>query len=156
MYKDIQNAIPHVFALLDKRVRCRYVRRNHYMAPWLALYPYVSINAWIASTLYHTIHGHEHQHHMTLFSTSMYDYMSALAILAYSLAMVIRKVIGKENYTGNIIGIINSFVFVSIVLFSYQIYRMFMGYVSYDSHMKICIFLAGLHSILWIFWIQII
>ena len=150
---SLLNAIPHVVALFCGKIRRRYIRHNNYMAPWLALYPYVSINAWIASTLYHASHGHEQQHHMTLFSTSMYDYMSALAILAYSLAMVIRKMIGQENHTLKIWGIVESFILLSIALFLYQIHRMFMGFVSYDSHMRVCIFLAGSHSVMWLLWI---
>ena len=149
---SLLNIIPHLYALLHRGIRNRYVRWNHFLAPWLAVYPYISINAWIASTLYHISHGHESQHHMTVFSTSMYDYMSALMILVYALTMVTRKLIGDVNNSNNM-GYVYTIVCTSIFLFMYQLYRMFIGLVTYDSHMKVCILLAVCHSLLWMFWI---
>ena len=145
---SLLNAVPHFWAL-HMSIRKQYVRERHYLSVWLSFYPIVSLNAWIASTTYHTSHGHEQQHHVVPLSSSMYDYMSALGILTYAVLLVTRRILGKEASisTVYILSLCTS------TFFLVQIYRMYIGVVTYNSHMQLCIFLAVIHVCLWLLWI---
>lgn len=134
------NAVPHLLALLLPRWRMQLVRPGHYLGPYLTVYSVVAINAWAASSLYHT---------RKLDWTTQYDYVSALALVAYALCFVIRRMLGpKAN-----IGIVWAGCSLSVASFLFQVYQMIENKVSFGSHMKLCVTISVLHAFLWLMWL---
>lgn len=180
------NAVPHLLALLLPRWRMQLVRPGHYLGPYLTVYSVVAINAWAASSLYHTRFCLKYQCYSAylirnllsgyrkLDWTTQYDYVSALALVAYgtdstsshctdisalyytfmisfhiALCFVIRRMLGpKAN-----IGIVWAGCSLSVASFLFQVYQMIENKVSFGSHMKLCVTISVLHAFLWLMWL---
>jgi hypothetical protein len=108
----------------------------------MLFYPYIMLNGWMASSVYHA---------RKLPSTTLFDYVSAFALLLYSLVIALRRLMGPEaNKT-----------MVSILLLLFTVFavlqsgRLLLGYVSYDEHMAVCMALAALQSAVWLIWLLV-
>eukprot|EP01040_Poterioochromonas_malhamensis_P007602 gene7602-8208_t len=115
---------------------------NMYMRPWLVLYASISVNAWIASTYFHT-----KKHDFSIF----YDYSSALLVLVSGLLLIIRRIGGKTMPYW-------SQALIAGGLFTYTFYRIGVMFykpqrISFQQHLHFCIGIAVITTILWIIWI---
>jgi hypothetical protein len=133
------NAIPHLYNI----PRWMGVKRSdYYMRNWIVLYSFVAINAWIASTIFHMKKEE---------NTILYDYVSALLLLCTGFFLIIRR-IGKAHMSTTSIGLILTAIF---GLAGYRIYLMlaFRGLILFDYHLKTCIGIAAVTTVLWVYWI---
>ena len=169
---SVANALPHLKQLLMISIPSllhRYLRysnsntnnnsklnekneRNDYvMSIWVDIFPVVGLIAWIASTLFH-IKKNKY--------TIPMDYVSALALLTYYLWMTIRRVsidlFGSSSSSSSssmLSSYLLNFVFICFVsLWMWQSYRIIIGLVPFQSHLQICIVIAGMQFILWLIW----
>jgi hypothetical protein len=113
------------------------------MHKWIRLLPIISLNAWLLSAYFHS--------KKTEFS-SLIDYIGALILISYSTWIVVRRVWGNNANETKV-----NFIFItSVVLILYRIYYMYIGKISFDSHMTLCISLSVCHVSLWLIWIFIL
>lgn len=170
---SIANALPHLNQLLmvsipSLRDRCSgsgnmnsvniYKRsiesnsRNDYvMSLWIDIFPFVGLTAWVTSTLFHIKKNRY---------TIPMDYVSALGLLTYYLWMTLRRVsidlLGLPLSSSSSLPVSSSllnFIFICFIsLWIWQSHRIILGQVRFESHLQICIVLAGLQFALWLVW----
>ena len=136
------NIMPHITNIFFSRT---LYPSGYAMKPWLKIYPYIAINTWIWSTLYHYKRNS---------SSEFLDLSSALSFLAYSLWIAILRI--NMRFLSNFYVIILLFLFLFLCPLTYQILRMLQGLVPFSEHMFVCIIIATIHTILWIFWACIV
>lgn len=137
------NLIPHFVYLVQSFIKSSKMNinpRQHYMLSWLQIYALSACNAWIASTLFHC--------HKTRYAT-LYDYMSALAFLVCGLGVCVRRLLGQDAskvFVGAITAVLAS-------LCGHRLRAMWLGLVTFDSHMQTCITLVVVTTVLWTLWV---
>jgi hypothetical protein len=140
---SILNFIPHLAYLVEIFFKSSETNTNsdrHYMFTWLQFYALSACNAWFASTLFHS--------HKTS-TTTLYDYMSALVFLTCGLGVCVRRLLGQKA-SGRLVWTIA----ISVVsLCGCRLRAMWIGTVSFDSHMQACIALVIVTTCFWTLWI---
>lgn len=105
----------------------------------VVLYSLVGINAWVASTLFHS-------HKTPTFI--MYDYVSALLFVACGLLLALRRLLGSVTN----MYVLRLVFFVGCGLVGWRVNQMMMGKVSFSSHMTLCIGIVVVTTIIWVLW----
>lgn len=144
-----------VFSLLNSMPHIQFILRNqhfitssesnnahnYYMTPWILGYSIVAVNAWIASTLYHSQKNDW---------ATRYDLTSALLLLSFGFFLCMRRLLGYPlKY---------KFIFYAISLLGLSLlctrlyYMVFTDEISFGVHMKTCFLIVALTTILWIVW----
>ena len=139
------NILPHLRYLLRSTLTFNAQkssapqRRFYFMEMWLILYSLVAINAWFASTVYHS--------KKTPTATN-YDLISALCLLTMEFFVSIRRVL---HHNANSVGV--SVLFFGLVVgCSARAYLMVQGRISFSSHMTLCIGIVVVTSAVWTSW----
>lgn len=133
------NCLPHLSYLLG-RVCKEAENTQYYMTKWLNVLTFVSLNAWVTSTLYHS---------KKTTVSSRVDYASALLLLSYSLWVALRRIWAK--YANPSAVSVAFTVYMSIV--TYRIRDILMGNFTFQNHMIICIGISIMHVSVWLLWI---
>ena len=110
---------------------------RHYMNTWLFVHKLICINAWLFSAIYHA---------QKTELTSLFDYISALLLLSYSLWLVIRRIWGRDANAY----VVGSAFMIGASLVCYRIKEMIGDRVSYNEHMTLCITISITHVVLWL------
>jgi hypothetical protein len=133
------NILPHFYFLFYQRS----IVKHYFMYHWLVIYSIISVNTWIASTLYHS--------HKNSFSTK-YDLSSALLFLCFNLWLTLRRIL--SNYFPSIIA--NSLLCLLVAVVIARIYLINIDQVSFSDHMNFCIIISLIQiiaAVLWSFYI---
>lgn len=143
---SVLNLFPHLIKFLTSiyyLLTGKYKTNNHFMSIWIDIYAIVSINAWIASAIYHS--------KKTIWSIN-YDLISALLLVLIGMALSIHRVLISFNCNIKVIYFVNISIF---AFFLIRVYFMLFSYegVSFDLHMKTCISVVVGTTLLWLIWI---
>lgn len=165
---SILNILPHLYFLFYRipqlksilKVNSHHSNRKYksdYMFDFISWYPFVGINAWVCSAIYHL---------RKIEITAHLDFVGALILLYYALICALRHTWGtyvhmsyvQQSKMGSSIDdqrsvTITVFLMISACLLGFQIMRMYFGLVSFNEHMSLCISLAVLHTCCWLFWV---
>ena len=112
---------------------------GYYMRKHLAMYPLVSLVAWLSSAVFHA--------HKTPAST-LVDYSSALVFLCYGLWLTLRRAMGSKAWRPA-----GCVFLLGAAALCARLHAMRLGRVSYDAHMRTCIAVAVITIILWLAWL---
>lgn len=162
---SLANMIPHILHLCYARRERKRGERNlpssffffHASEPsplllllprLLHLYPYIHLNAWLCSALYHANKTH---------LTTVMDYAAAFLLMSFSVFLAASKLFysyacyssySNSSYHYNTLST-SAFLGLSAVYLT----ALFRGRVAHGEHMTLCIALAVIHSILWLLWL---
>lgn len=110
-----------------------------FMYNWIFFYSLSAIMAWAMSAIYHSKKTSE---------STKWDLIFALGVIISGLMLVIRKLLGPKVS----IMVTYSLIIATAALFAFRAQGIYDGNVSFDSHMKSCIILFTVTSVLWSYW----
>ena len=114
---------------------------TYFLESWVTLYPYVALSAWVSSAIYHSKRTVE---------TELLDLSTALLLLAYGLAITVRRLAGPHVKglhvfvaTGGWAGVV-----------MWRVHAMLTpGRVTFQRHMISAISLVVASVVLWVLWL---
>lgn len=142
------NIAPHVYYLWKYWSQLSAPNSNYLYGKFLIGLSIISINAWLASVLYHT---------RKLPSTALYDYSSALVLLASNIWLAAYRLSIELKWRKTIInqglfGLCSVFLLCFVARWILDLYQ---GTITFSDHMKRCIGLVVSQLVLWLAWIII-
>lgn len=149
---SVLNGVPYLVAFVHSVTRYglfSFTRVNvspdssllvHFMHQWLIVYYLIGLNAWIASAFYHSRKTEP---------ASFYDYISALLFLVFTLWIALRRCwgVGAKSY------MVTAGFMSFMALYVFQVYRMYLGEVTFGAHMAVCITISVANVLTWILWL---
>lgn len=138
---SLLNILPHLY-YLSSSIRGKFLHPKYYMSNYIVINGFLASIAWMCSTVFHA---------RKIDVTINLDYMSALIFLYHgfwlSLRRALHDLVFKKYPT------LSSLMFGLLSLFcGHRLYQMYLGSISFDSHMELCIILAVFQCILWCLW----
>jgi heme/copper-type cytochrome/quinol oxidase subunit 4 len=145
---SIANIIPHVYFIRKYWNTLASRGANIIYRRCLIILSFISMNAWLASVVYHT---------RKLSATALYDFSSALILLAFSTWLAAYRLLLELKLKG-CSSYIKAFGISSVLLVGFTLVSIFKLYhesTTFSDHMKRCIGLATSQLVLWIVWFLI-
>ena len=140
---SLANCVPHIVYII--RTFKRSEQLKHPLGTFVLLYACISLNAWIASSVFHA--------HKIGFAVD-YDYISAFILISYGLWLSICRVILEysDKMWSTIIVLLS---FISLAGCSHRVVQMVRGDVQFGDHMELSIGLSVAHAVVWLIWIAL-
>lgn len=134
------NGLPHLYHALYSRGT--YNPPGHYMHLWLSLYPWVGMNTWLWSTVFHA---------RDIRWTEAADYFCALLNIFYALWMALCRLAGPPRKRRRVVGVLLPLIGLSMcVIYLRHIHYMWFIKFDYGYNMKIALAAGVMHTSSWL------